>query len=151
MTTHASALKYGIVPVQGEGLLSATVSRMLDADDGTGRLSRSLMPGEPLPLGALAVLVADTTVYGTLRVEQLLRQWDPRVPRPWLVWVADAPARPAPAARFRIRALQARLAGVSQLPYLGVLRMVETPDEAMADKDVQSAAATLRRAIERNG
>ena len=70
------------------------------------------------------------------------------MPKPWLVWVADAPTCPVQDARFMIRALEGRLAGVARLPYLPVLRAVTGTDEALKHKDVQAAAATLRRTIE---
>ncbi|MEU3895391.1 hypothetical protein [Streptomyces sp. NPDC045251] len=37
--------------------------------------------------------MTDTTVYGVQRPEEALLRWGP-LPKPWLVWVADAPARP---------------------------------------------------------
>jgi hypothetical protein len=93
------------------------------------------------------VLVTDTTLYGVQRLEETLMRWGP-LPRPWLVWVADAPTRPVQDARFTVRALQGRLAGVARLPYLPVLRAVKGPEEALQYKDVQTAAARLRREIE---
>ncbi|APY87576.1 hypothetical protein DCW30_22030 [Streptomyces alfalfae] len=131
--------------------MPSTIAAMLDADEQWGQVARSLRPGEAIPLGALPVLVADTTVYGTLRVEQMLQAWDARLPKPWLVWTADAPMRPAPDARLRIRALQGRLAGVSPVPYLPVLRTVERPDQALEHRSVQAAAAKLRASLERKG
>jgi hypothetical protein len=64
------------------------------------------------------------------------------------VLVADAPARPVQDARFLVRALEGRLAGVARVPYLPVLRAVKGPDEALEYKDVQTAAEKLRRTIE---
>jgi len=79
-----------------------------------------------LPYGALPVLLAETTVYGATCVEQILGNWTTQLLlRPWLVLVSDAPARPVPEARYRIRALGSRLAGVARVPYLPVLRTVE--------------------------
>ncbi|WP_374987229.1 hypothetical protein, partial [Streptomyces fradiae] len=98
----------------------ATVAAMLG--DGDGR-ARVLAPGEVLPYGAAPVLVSDTTLYGATRLEQTLLRWGP-LPRPWLVLVSDAPARPVQDARFLVRALEGRLAGVARVPYLPVLRAV---------------------------
>lgn len=103
-----------------------------------------------MPYGALPVLLAETTVYGAVCVEAMLRGWNSQLPRPWLVWVADAPARPVPEARYRIRALQAQLAGVATVPYLPVLRTVEDAAQALEYKDVKSAGDTLRRQMEGN-
>lgn len=110
--------------------------------------ARMLQPGESLPYGARPVLLAGTTVYGAVSVEHMLRGWTTALPRPWLVLIADAPIRPVPAARYRFRALQSRLAGTATVPYLPVLRGVEGADEAMKDKDVQAAAVKLRRDME---
>ncbi|MFF3958801.1 hypothetical protein ACFYY1_37195 [Streptomyces sp. NPDC001890] len=130
----------------GYGIAVATVAAMLDNDAGGAR-ARILAYGEQIPYGASPVLVADTTLYGVQMLEQTLLRWGP-LPRPWLVWVADAPARPVQDARFLVRALEGRLAGVARLPYLPVLRAVKGPAEALEYKDVRSAAEKLRRTIE---
>ncbi|WP_146046228.1 hypothetical protein [Streptomyces cahuitamycinicus] len=140
------SLRYALMPVDGNGIAVATVAAMLDNDSG-GAAARVLAPGEVLPYGTVPVLVTDTTVYGVQRLEETLMRWGP-LPRPWLVWVADAPTRPVQDARFTVRALEGRLAGVARLPYLPVLRAVTGPDEALEYKDVQTAAARLRREIE---
>ncbi|MFH8410398.1 hypothetical protein ACH4FX_37330 [Streptomyces sp. NPDC018019] len=144
-TGPASGLRYALIPVHGYGIAVATVARMLDPD-GTGAVARVLQTGEPVPWGARPVLLAETTVYGAVCVERMLQGWS--LARPWLVLVADAPVRPAPAARFRFRALQARLAGTAHLPYLPGLRTAEGPEEAMEFKDVCAAAVKLRERIE---
>lgn len=142
--TGTPALKYALVALQDDGLIVGTVAHMLDPQ---GRSARILARGEGVPLGAMPVLVADTSVYGAVCVELMMRQWDARVPKPWLVWTADAPMAPPPGARYRIRALSSRLAGVSRLPYLPVLRTVATPQEALHDTAVQAAAVKLRRSM----
>ncbi|WP_055689112.1 hypothetical protein [Streptomyces prasinus] len=119
---------------------------MLDPEGGGA--ARLLHPNEPIPYGARPVLLAETTVYGATCVEHMLRTWTTALPRPWLVLVSDAPARPVPAARYRIRALGSRLAGVARVPYLPVLRTVEGADEALENKDVRAAAEKLRRQME---
>ncbi|WP_281944663.1 hypothetical protein [Streptomyces olivaceus] len=119
---------------------------MLDNDAGGAR-ARVLPPGGALPYGVAPVLVTDTTVHGVTRLEEAVLRWGP-LPKPWLVWVADSPARPVQDARFTVRALEGRLAGVARLPYLPILRAVKGPEEALEYKDVQTAAAKLRRTIE---
>ncbi|MFD4865270.1 hypothetical protein [Streptomyces sp. NPDC058412] len=119
---------------------------MLDGDAG-GERARVLAPSESIPYGAQPLLLAESTVYGLTCVEQLLQRWGP-LPKPWLVLVSDAPARPVSDARYLLRALGGRLAGVATVPYLPVLRAVKGPDEAMEHKDVLAAAARLRRTIE---
>ncbi|THA65385.1 hypothetical protein E6R60_33265 [Streptomyces sp. A0642] len=141
-------LRWALMPVDGNGIAGATVARMLDGDAGGAR-ARIMMPGERVPYGVAPVLVSDTTLHGATRVEETLLRWG-AMPKPWLVWVADAPARPVQDARFLIRALEGRLAGVAKVPYLPVLRAVKGPDEALEYKDVQSAAEKLRRTMERN-
>ncbi|MFE0845879.1 hypothetical protein [Streptomyces rochei] len=150
MTTPSAdtpvALRYALMPVDGNGIAVATVAAMLDNGAG-GAAARVLAPGEVLPYGTVPVVVTDTTVFGVQRLEETLLRWGP-LPKPWLVWVADAPTRPVQDARFTVRALAGRLAGVAKLPYLPVLRAVTGPDEALEHKDVQTAAAKLRRTIE---
>ncbi|WP_405529047.1 hypothetical protein OG592_14005 [Streptomyces avidinii] len=124
----------------------ATVARMLD-DDADGARARVLAPAEPVPYGAQPVLLAESTVYGMTCVEELLLQWGP-MPKPWLVLVSDAPAPPVPDARYLLRALGGRLAGVARVPYLPVLRAVRTADEALEHKNVLAAAGRLRRTME---
>ncbi|MFD4555243.1 hypothetical protein ACFWP5_13150 [Streptomyces sp. NPDC058469] len=141
------ALRYALMPVDnGFGIAVVTVAKMLDNDAGGAR-ARILAYGEQIPYGASPVLVADTTLYSAQMVEQTLQRWG-SLPRPWLVWVADSPARPVQDARFLVRALEGRLAGVAKVPYLPVLRAVKGPDEALEYRDVRSAAEKLRRTIE---
>ncbi|GGY71170.1 hypothetical protein GCM10010363_60420 [Streptomyces omiyaensis] len=142
----SAALRYALIPVHGYGIAVATVARMLD-DGADGGRARVLSPAEAVPYGAQPVLLAETTVYGARQVEEVLRRWGP-LPRPWLVWVSDAPARPVPDARYLVRALEGRLAGVARVAYLPVLRGVKDADEAMEHKTVQTAAQKLRRALE---
>lgn len=140
------ALRYALIPVHGYGIAAATIARMLDPE-GTGT-ARMLHPQEPIPYGARPVLIAETTVYGAVCVEHMLRNWTTTLPRPWLVLVSDAPARPVEAARYRFTALQARLAGTATVPYLPILRAVESADEALQHKDVKTAAKKLRQTME---
>ncbi|MEU3433098.1 hypothetical protein [Streptomyces sp. NPDC006863] len=120
---------------------------MLD-DGANGARARVLAPGEQVPYGVAPVLVADTTLYAAKRVQELLLRWG-QMPRPWLVLVSDAPARPVQDARFLIRGLESRLAGVARVPYLPVLRAVTDADEALEYKDVRAAAEKLRTAMEK--
>ncbi|MEU9757528.1 hypothetical protein AB0D90_31115 [Streptomyces althioticus] len=140
-------LRYALMPLDGNGIAVATVAAMLDNGAG-GAQARVLGPGQVLPYGTVPVLVTDTTVYGVTRLNETLLRWGSSMPKPWLVWMADAPASPVQDARFTIRALEGRLAGVARLPYLPVLRAVRGPEEALEHKDVQTAAARLRRTIE---
>lgn len=146
-TGRPVALRYALMPVDGNGIAVATVAAMLDNDAG-GTRARVLVPGEVLPYGTVPVVVTDTTLYGVTRLEETLLRWGP-LPKPWLVWVADAPTRPVQDARFLVRALEGRLAGVAKVPYLPVLRAVTGPDAALEYKDVQTAAEKLRRTMER--
>ncbi|MEU2098674.1 MULTISPECIES: hypothetical protein [Streptomyces] len=146
VTTAQVALRYAMIPVDGNGIAVATVARMLDGD-ANGTCARILGPGEPIPYAVAPVLVADTTLHAAMRVQETLLRWGDR-PRPWLVLVADAPARPVEDARYLIRGLGSRLAGVARVPYLPVLRAVKGAEEALEYKDVRAAAAKLRRTIE---
>ncbi|MBW1603520.1 hypothetical protein JJV70_15690 [Streptomyces sp. JJ66] len=148
---HGAGLgpRYVLIPVHGYGIAVATVARMLDVE-GNG-VARVLAPNEAIPYGAQPVLLAETTVYGAVCVERLLQAWGSAVhrpPKPWLVLVSDAPARPAAPARYRFRALHERVVGVARIPYLPSLRTVEDAEAALEHKDVQIAAAKLRRQLE---
>ncbi|MEV6179947.1 hypothetical protein [Streptomyces sp. NPDC052015] len=140
------ALRFALIPVHGYGIAGATVARMLDPQG--GGQARLLHPNEAVPYGARPVLLAETTVYGATCVEHMVRNWSTSLPRPWLVLISDAPARPVPAARYRFRALSSRLAGTATVPYLPVLRTVESAEEALKDNDVKAAAEKLRRQME---
>ncbi|MFD3484969.1 hypothetical protein [Streptomyces sp. NPDC058665] len=139
--------RYALLPV-GYGIAVATVAEILDGGAG-GKRARVMDPGEPIPYGAEPVILAETTLYGVTSVEQTLLHWGD-LPRPWLVLVADAPVRPVAEARYLVRALEGRLAGLVTLPYLPVLRAVTGPEEALLHKDVQAAAEKLRRTMEGN-
>ncbi|GAA3380709.1 hypothetical protein GCM10020367_69080 [Streptomyces sannanensis] len=142
-------LRYALILAAGWSIAMGTVQQMLAGDDETS--ARFLAPGQALPMGVTPVVVADTTVSGSVYIEHLLRTtWSVHLPRPWLVLVADAPAPPPVAARYRIRALGNRVVGTAYVPYLPVLRTVETAAEAMEHKDVRAAARKLRRDLEGN-
>ncbi|WP_316528093.1 hypothetical protein [Kitasatospora brasiliensis] len=146
---RATGTVFGLMPVHGYDIAAAVVLRMLDGEDGRGRRARGLQPGEPVPFGVRPVLLTPSTVFGTVLVETIVRTWPANdVSRPWLVVAADVPARPAAAARYRLRALSGRLAGVAYLPYLPALRVVERPEDAFEDKAVCRAAAELRARLE---
>ncbi|MFJ4007987.1 hypothetical protein ACIPWL_31725 [Streptomyces sp. NPDC090023] len=140
-----AALRHALIPMHGYGIAEATVARMLDPK-GTGS-ARILHPNESLPYGVTPLLLAGTTVYGAVCVEHMLRTWTTALPKPWLVLIEDAPVRPPQDARYRFRALGARVAGTVTVPYLPVLRAVEGAEQALQDKDVQRAAERLRRHI----
>ncbi|MET8540256.1 hypothetical protein ABZW03_06320 [Kitasatospora sp. NPDC004799] len=143
--------RYGLMPVHGYDIASAVVLHMLNGGDSQGLQARGLGPGEPVPYGVQPVLVAPSTVFGTVQVETIVRGWPTStVPKPWLVVVADVPAKPAAAARYRLRALGGRLAGTAYLPYLPALRSVERAEDALADAAVARAAVRLRTQLEGN-
>ncbi|MFJ8335392.1 hypothetical protein [Streptomyces sp. NPDC094437] len=139
------AVRYALIPLLGYGIGAACVEQMLDPE-GSGE-SRLLQPAEMVPYGAQPVLVSDTTVYGATCVERMMRVWTSELPKPWLVLLSDVPMPPARAARYRLRALEGRLAGAATLPYLPALRAVEGPEEALADKKTAAAAQKLRRTL----
>lgn len=133
------------MPLHGQGIGVAVVARMLDPQ-GSGS-ARVMQPAEAIPYGAQPVLLSETTVYGAVCVEHMLRAWTTHLPKPWLVLLTDVPLRPARAARYRLRALQNRVAGIATVPYLPVLRAVEGPDEALTDTKVLAAAEKLRSTL----
>ncbi|MCR8945176.1 hypothetical protein NW249_23960 [Streptomyces sp. OUCMDZ-4982] len=144
-----TGVRYALIAAHGCDIGMLTVESMLNDDpEEEEDVARYLPTGAPLPMGALPVIVADTTVYGAVRVEQLLQLWPAELPRPYLITVADAPSAPPSSARYRIRALGARLVGTARVPYLPVLRTVTGPADAMTHQDVSAAAVKLRRHLE---
>lgn len=103
--------------------------------------------GERLPTSATPVLVARSTAYGLGRAAGMLAAWHPEVPAPWLLIVADLPAPPAPAVRYRARALSGQVRGALTVPYLWPLRGADTVDDVAATRAVQQAARNLGRAL----
>lgn len=94
----------------------------------------------------VVVLVARSTAYGMAAAARRLTAW-PSSTLPWLVVVADAPAPPPVAARFRVRALRPRTAGIAQVPYLFPLRAVDHAAEVLDATSVSRAAVQLLRAL----
>ncbi|GGQ17895.1 MULTISPECIES: hypothetical protein [Streptomyces] len=73
-------LRYALFGAHGCSVAMAAVPYLLaDGDPGAARF---LAAGEPLPMGVQPVIVADTTVYGAVGVERLVRFWSPSLPRP---------------------------------------------------------------------
>ncbi|MBE9500769.1 hypothetical protein IHE61_31190 [Streptomyces sp. GKU 257-1] len=56
----------------------------------------------------------------------------------------DAPLPPPACVRYRRRAISNRVSGISDVPYLGQLRAVDVPAEALSRRPVQRAASRLR-------
>jgi hypothetical protein len=134
------ARRFAVIGAHG-GAGTSTVTAMLDPT----RLGVAVEVSAGVSAaGRHPVLVARGTAYGTARAAELMADWPPRWPRPWLVLVADAPGDPPPAARFRLRVLSGRLTGVARLSYLHRLRCVDDPLEALTDRRVARVAARLR-------
>ncbi|WP_344535935.1 hypothetical protein [Streptomyces albiaxialis] len=104
-----------------------------------------LTPGSQLPLYYMPVLVAQSTAFGMKRAAEMLGNWHPDLPRPWLVVVRDAPMAPPRPAKYRLRAIGSRVLGVAEVPYLYRLRGVDSPAEALEYRAVSRAAERLRR------
>lgn len=120
----------------------STVARFLDP---TGQgFAVELPPGSSLPQNYIPVVVARSTAYGLWRTGELLSRWHPGIPRPWLVIVRDSPVPLPLPVKYRTRALSSRTLGVSHVPYLYRLRLVDTPAEALTHRPVAKAARALR-------
>ncbi|WP_141514682.1 hypothetical protein [Streptomyces zhaozhouensis] len=99
-----------------------------------------------VPPGCMPVVVCRYTAQEMLRLTTYLASWPTGgVPRPWLVLMRDAPLPPPRPARFRRRALGARVLGVTEVPYLVPLRSVDSPEEGLTFRVVAQAAVRLRR------
>ncbi|MEV7442871.1 hypothetical protein AB0O22_17235 [Streptomyces sp. NPDC091204] len=66
-----SELRYALVAAHGCTVAMSVVPYLLA--DGDPGVARFLASGEPLPMGVRPVIVADTTVYGSVCVERLMR------------------------------------------------------------------------------
>jgi hypothetical protein len=103
--------------------------------------------GDHLPPGAVPALVARSTAPGLTAAADFLSQWHPDVPRPWLILVADVPAPPPPAVRYRIRVVRGMARGMVEVPFLWPLRAVDHVEEVATAKPVARAAARLCAAL----
>jgi hypothetical protein len=103
--------------------------------------------GQRLPADATPVLVVRSTASGLRAAGEMLAVWHPDVPAPWLVVVADVPAPPPPAVRYRLRALSGQVRGEVTVPYLWPLRAAGCVDEVADTRAVQRAAAVLGDAL----
>ena len=102
-----------------------------------------MQAGQHLPPAAAPVLVARSTAAGIGAAASMLAAWHPDVPEPWLVIVADVPAPPPPAVRYRVRALTSQVRGAVVVPYLWPLRAVDRVDDVSDTAVVRRAAQLL--------
>ncbi|OII64305.1 hypothetical protein BJP40_00090 [Streptomyces sp. CC53] len=135
---------FGILAAHG-GAGASTVTRWIDPNGDTGTTELAL--GAHLPPDYIPVVVARSTAFGMASAVQLLGAWNPQVPKPFLVVVADAPLRMPRASAYRIRSVRSRVLGIAKVPYLVRLREIDTPAAGLAYRDVQRAARNLRRQL----
>jgi hypothetical protein len=115
---------------------------MLDpAGDGC---SLEIRTGDTVAAAWTPVVVARSTAYGAASACELITQWPPEIARPWLVVVADAPTRPPTSARFYLRAVRNRTAGIARVPYLPALRAAVRIGQVLDDPSVSRAGHDLR-------
>jgi hypothetical protein len=117
-------------------------------DDGSPNVVE-LAAGDPLPTSAEPVLVARGSAVGLGAAARVLATWHPAVVRPWLVVMADAPAKPPLPARYRLRVLSGQVRSVIALPFLWPLRAVDQVSDAASSRSVLRAARALRDALEK--
>jgi hypothetical protein len=124
------------------GCGSSTVAALLDpAGEG---LAVEIGPGDVVTPRWTPVVVGRSTAYGAASACELISQWPEGVCTPWLVIVADAPVRPPQAARFYLRAVRGRVAGIAHVPYLHRLRSAVGVGEVLGDRAVARASRGLR-------
>jgi hypothetical protein len=99
--------------------------------------------GERLPATAVPALVVRSTASGMKSAAELLAQWHPEVPLPWLVVVADVPAPPPPPVRYRLRVVKGMARATVDVPFLWPLRAVDNAAEVAGAKPVARAIARL--------
>jgi hypothetical protein len=132
---------WALFPAHG-GCGASTVAALLDLD--SEGLAVEVDPGDIVPVGWRPVVVARSTTYGCASSCDLISQWPAGLPPPWLVVMADAPTRPPQAARFYLRAIRDRTAGIATVPYLPRLRTVVSITEILDDRAVAKASRDLQ-------
>ena len=140
------ALVFAVFGAHG-GCGASTVAALLDPD----RIGQAVEigPDECVSSQWIPVVVTRSSAYGTASACDLVSQWPDEVTRPWLVVVPDAPVRPPQTARFYLRAMRSRTAGITCLPYLSQLRDVVSVTEILGDRAVQRAGQTLLSRLSR--
>jgi hypothetical protein len=108
-----------------------------------------LTSGDPLQTSVEPVLVARGSAAGLGAAACVLATWHPAVVRPWLIVMADAPAKPSFPARYRLRVISGQVRCVIALPFLWPLRAVDQVSDAAASRSVLRAARTLRETLEK--
>lgn len=99
--------------------------------------------GEHLPSSAVPALVARSTASGMKSAAEMLAQWHPDVPLPWLIVVADVPAPPPPPVRYRLRVVRGMARATVDVPFLWPLRAVDHAEEVAGAKPVARAISRL--------
>lgn len=135
---------FAVFPAHG-GCGATTVTALLDPED--AELAVEMRDGQVMPPGWTPVVVARSHAYGAASACELISRWPTGLPRPWLVVVPDAPMRPAAAARFYLRAVRDRAAGVVTVPYLYRLRTVVNIGDALTDRAVAHASRALLQTL----
>jgi len=126
------------------GAGARTVAGLLRA---TGVLVTSVDNPTELPEGAVPALVVRSTAAGVAAAAVALGDWPVHMARPFLVVVADVPAPPPPAVRYRLRELSDHVRGQVTVPFLWPLRAATEATDAADVRVVQKAAARLREAL----
>jgi hypothetical protein len=108
-----------------------------------------LTTDSPLPASAEPVLVTRSSAAGLGAAARVLATWNPSHAQPWLVVMADAPAKPSFPARYRRRVLSGQVRSVIDLPFLWPLRAVDQVSDAASSRSVLRAACALRDGLEK--
>lgn len=129
------------------GAGASTVAALLDqaAGPGVALEAAGARRAQLLERPRRLLLVARPTAYGTARAAAALAALPPSAAKPLLVLVADSPLPDPPAARYRIRALRARVAGVARLGYLPAARALDDARDLAATPGGRRAADLLHR------
>lgn len=139
-----SVSRWIVFPTHG-GCGAGTVVALLDPDR-TGRAVEAVADLR-MPTDTVPVVVARSSAYGTASACEVISRWPTDLPDPWLVVVADAPARPPQTARFYLRAVRDRVSGIARVGYLPRLRTVVSVGEILDDPSVARASRALRRQL----
>jgi hypothetical protein len=142
--------RFAVLPAHGGAGASTALGLLALAYRGDDDVEfTELTASDPIPAPAEPLLVARSSAAGLGAAAHLLATWNPANSQPWLIVLADAPAKPSYPARYRLQVLSGQVRSVITLPFLWPLRAVDQVSDAAASRSVHRAARALRDALEK--
>jgi hypothetical protein len=148
--TASRPRRYAVLAAHGGAGATTVLGLLALAYSGNDNLKVvELTTDSPLPASAEPVLVTRSSAAGLGAAARVLATWNPSHAQPWLVVMADAPAKPSFPARYRRRVLSGQVRSVIDLPFLWPLRAVDQVSDAASSRSVLRAACALRDGLEK--